>query len=487
MTKLIIAVFDGLQPTQVSPELAPNIYGVAERGVFFENHHPVFPSVTRINAASMITGVTPGLHGLAGNSFVARDYDATRVISALNTEMASIARTGLRVLNATTLQEILSPYNMNYVALGVGTSGNAYAHNPLAETHGGATIHPEFTIPSAIQDYIENRFGEWPAETLPNLPRYERAMNIFLEYVLGDISPEIALIWSSEPDKSQHMYGVGAEESNQALRESDEQFGRLVQFIKSHSMEDETNLMIVSDHGYSTIIDSVDLENQLDGAGFILGSGTGEVLVAPNGGSALLYVGNSDSGVSERLVEWITSQSWCGTVLTSDRLGKIEGTLPLSLIGCDGPRSPDITVSFKWTSDSNENGFPGFVFSTGGIGGQGQHGSMSRYEMNNTLICSGPEFKTGARLISPTGNIDVMPTALDLLGLPVPSNISGRILKEGYRQHNDPVVANSENHVASRTLEVNGKETTYTQEIAISKVGSSVYLDEGNGCRGSDL
>ena len=288
MTKLIIAVFDGLQPAQVSPELAPNIYGVAERGVFFENHHPVFPSVTRINAASMVTGVTPGLHGLAGNSFVARDYDATRVISALNTEMASIAKTGLRVLNATTLQEILSPHDMNYVALGVGTSGNAYAHNPLAETHGGATIHPEFTIPSAIQDYIENTFGEWPAETLPNLPRYERAMNIFLEYVLGDISPEIALIWSSEPDKSQHMYGVGAEESNQALRESDEQFGRLVQFIKSHSMEDETNLMIVSDHGYSTIIDSVDLENQLEGAGFILGSRNGEVLVAPNGGSALL-------------------------------------------------------------------------------------------------------------------------------------------------------------------------------------------------------
>ena len=354
-------------------------------------------------------------------------------------------------------------------------------------THGGATIHPEFTIPSAIQDYIENTFGEWPAETLPNLPRYERAMNIFLEYVLGDISPEIALIWSSEPDKSQHMYGVGAEESNQALRESDEQFGRLVQFIESHSMEDETNLMIVSDHGYSTIIDSIDLENQLEGAGFILGSRNGEVLVAPNGGSALLYVGNSDSGVSERLVEWITSQSWCGTVLTSDRVGKIEGTLPLSLIGCDGPRSPDITVSFKWTSDSNENGFPGFVFSTGGIGGQGQHGSMSRYEMNNTLICSGPAFKTGARLISPTGNIDVMPTALDLLGLPVPANISGRILKEGYCQYNDPVVANSENHVASRTLEVDGKETTYTQEIAISKVGSSVYLDEGNGCRDSDL
>ena len=181
------------------------------------------------------------------------------------------------------------------------------------------------------------------------------------------------------------------------------------------------------------------------------------------------------------------SQPWCGTVLVSDRLGKIEGTLPLSLIGCDGPRSPDITVSFKWTSDSNENGFPGYVFSTGGVGGQGQHGSMSRYEMNNTLICSGPAFRTGERFLSPSGNIDVMPTALDLLGLPVPASVSGRILKEAFRRYNEPVIANGETHVASRALEVDGKETTYTQKIAISKVGSSVYLDEGNGCRDSDL
>ena len=80
-----------------------------------------------------------------------------------------------------------------------------------------------------------------------------------------------------------------------------------------------------------------------------------------------------------------------------------------------------------------------------------------------------------------------MPTALDLLGLPVPASVSGRILKEAFHRYNEPVIANGETHVASRALEVDGKETTYTQKIAISKVGSSVYLDEGNGCRDSDL
>ena len=107
--------------------------------------------------------------------------------------------------------------------------------------------------------------------------------------------------------------------------------------------------------------------------------------------------------------------------------------------------------------------------------------------MNNTLICAGPNFRSGERLLSPTGNIDVMPTALDLLGIPVPDNISGRILKEGYPQYNESIVASSETHISSRTLEVDGKESTYTQKIEISKVGSSLYLDEGNGHRVSDL
>ena len=71
MTKIIIAVFDGLQPTQIDQTNTPNIYRISQEGCFFENHHPVFPSVTRINAATMVTGVGPDVHGLPGNMLVA--------------------------------------------------------------------------------------------------------------------------------------------------------------------------------------------------------------------------------------------------------------------------------------------------------------------------------------------------------------------------------------------------------------------------------
>ena len=83
MTKIIIAVFDGLQPSQINSSDTPNLFKIANSGVFFENHHPVFPSVTRVNAASMVTGVNPGRHWLAGNSFVVRDYNPSVVIPAM--------------------------------------------------------------------------------------------------------------------------------------------------------------------------------------------------------------------------------------------------------------------------------------------------------------------------------------------------------------------------------------------------------------------
>ena len=70
MASVVIAVFDGLQPLQVTSELMPNLAALAAEGVSFQNHHPVFPTVTRINVASIMTGRNPGGHGLAGNTVI---------------------------------------------------------------------------------------------------------------------------------------------------------------------------------------------------------------------------------------------------------------------------------------------------------------------------------------------------------------------------------------------------------------------------------
>ena len=477
MSKVIMVVFDGLQPSQVSEELTPNIHGVASKGCFFEDHHCVFPSVTRANVATLMTGTHPGVHGLLGNNFIDVTYDPTRVISASNTEFDHMNKYDHEILNAKTMYQILQEFNMSYMAIGVGTTGNAYLHHVGggdSDSNSG-TIHPEFSNPSFLSEDILVKFGPWPEEEVPNNVRFSHAMDIFIEYILGEKNPEVALIWSSEPDKSQHAYGVGHHLSNSALEHADKEFGRLLEKLGSNFMDSNT-LMILSDHGYSTIEEVIEVEKIIINAGFRIGTGKGELLLALNGGSALISVGGSDVDTADRLVSWLMKQKWCGNILAGDRIGPIDGTIPLSKIGLGGPRSPDIVFSLNWNSRANQFKFQGRSASFAGAAGQGTHGSISPHEMNNVLICDGPYFGKKRRILTPSGNIDVLPTILDILGVESPHNINGRILKEAYKDTANELVFERNLLKSERTIEDN----VFKQEIILSQLGGSIYIDEGS-------
>ena len=472
MTQILIAIFDGLQPAQIRPDLAPNLARFAERGIFFERHHPVFPSVTRVNAASMVTGLHPGGHGLAANYMLARDYDPTSAFSALEPTLADLQRKTGRVLLAPTLADILSDHGMEYTAIGVGTSGNAYVHNPSADQSGGATIHPDFTLPGHLNERLASRFGPWPDETLPNTPRYRHAIRILTEHILPERQPAVALIWSSEPDKSQHAFGVGSPMSDRAVREADAGFGDILAWLDANDRAG-ANIIVASDHGYSTISETVDVEAQIREAGFT----PQDVIPAPNGGSVLFYTRNRR--VASDLAAWLMPQPWCGALLASEAAGDIPGTLPLSLAGGEGPRAPELIMSFAWNSEANPAGYDGMAASSGGQPGQGQHGSMSRHEMNNVLLARGPAFKTSARITTPTGNTDIAPTVLNLLELPIPTNMEGRPITESLTTTPDSVQWTTTTHTAERQIQ----NATYRQNVKVSKVGHTTYLDEGIGER----
>ena len=474
MTEVLIVVFDGLQPAQVTPELMPNLSRFAEGGVFFANHHPVFPTVTRVNAATMVTGRFPGGHGLVANTMVARDFDPDRVIPAMEPELAELAKATGRVLLAPTLADILSGHGKEYTAVGVGTSGNAYVHNPRADTAGGATIHPEFTLPDSLRDRLVSRFGPWPDEALPNTPRFDRALQILTEHILPERAPAVALIWSSEPDKSQHAAGVGSDLGNAALKEADSRFGGLLDWLDTTGRSGDMDVMVLSDHGYSTVSERVDVESQVRGAGFSDGREPGGVLVAANGGCVLFYVQQSDVDTTRRLASWLMAHPWCGALLSSDALGHIDGALPASLIGLVGPRSPELTMSFRWDPRTNAAGYPGFAYSTSGAPGLGQHGAMTRHEMRNTMIARGPRFKRAIRVESPSGNVDVAPTVLRILGLT--GSMDGRVLEEALAKGPQGVDWTTETHGADCNLEGG----VYRQQIELSRVGGTTYLDEGN-------
>ena len=172
---------------------------------------------------------------------------------------------------------------------------------------------------------------------------------------------------------------------------------------------------------------------------------------------------------------------WCGALLASESAGEIEGTIPMSLAGGDGPRAPELAMSFGWDSRPNSAGYNGFANAAGGAPGFGQHGSMSKHDMNNVLLARGPSFKQKTRIASPTGNVDVAPTLLRLLGLPVPDGMDGRVLTEALANGSGPVEWTSETHTSERR----SRNGVYCQHVRVSTVGTTAYLDEGAGMRNS--
>lgn len=431
--RAVMVVFDGLNPELVTPELMPRLSAFATEGTRLANHRPVFPSVTRLNAAAMVTGCFPGAHGLHANVSLVPEFHPTEPMDALEPQLTELRRKAGSVLFTPTLSHILAGHGRECIAAGVGTSGQAFMHHPDGEDQAlGATIHTDYALPRSLYDYVVDRFGAWPEKQLPNSPRIRRVTDLFLEYVLAERDPAIATIWFSEPDGAEHGTGPHSPVVQQAVRDADQQFGRLLDWLASTGREADTDVVATCDHGQSTIIEAIPLAELLAAAGFAGPGAPGGVIVAGNGGAALFYVQDHDADVTDRLAAWLMQHEWAGPILAADRHGPIEGTLPASLVGLDGPRTPDLLMSFAWRDERNQHGAPGMVWSSGGVAGRGTHGSMSPWEFRTFTALRGPSFKQGEVLDIPTGHPDIAPTLLRALGVAVPEHMQGRAMLEAF-------------------------------------------------------
>jgi phosphonoacetate hydrolase len=246
--RVLIAAFDGLQPSQVRPGLTPTIHRLASDGVTFARHHAAFPTITRVNAASMVTGRHPGGHGLLGNTLVVPEWEPHRAIPALAPELGAIAEAMGRVLLAPTLGEMLCPHALTFGTVVGSTSGNAYVQHPRAARVGGAVLHPEFTLPADHYVPMVERIG-----------RIRQVADVLLGYLLPEVDPDVALVWFSEPDTSQHAARVGSPPAIEALTADDAELGRILAELGRRGVEPD--VLVVSDHGYSTVARRIPIED----------------------------------------------------------------------------------------------------------------------------------------------------------------------------------------------------------------------------------
>ena len=118
------------------------------------------------------------------------------------------------------------------------------------------------------------------------------------------------------------------------------------------------------------------------------------------------------------------------------------------------------------------------IVSAGGTRGKGTHASLSRYDMNNTLVAAGPSIRKGLISEIPSGNIDLAPTILWLLGVTPIKPMDGRVLHEALVNSEVPAPK-----VNVKKLEAS-RETglfRWTQYLKFSEVDGTLYFDEGNG------
>ncbi len=415
----LLIVLDGLRPDYVQPALMPNLHALAERGVVFTDHHAVYPTVTRVNAASISTGAYPETHGLLGNSVFFPRVDATRFLSTGERDnLLRIERLEAPLLAAPTLGERLAAAGQRLLVASAGSSGSSYLLNHTVA--GGGIIHYEYALPAALGEAVRRQLGPPPAAALPNRARNRYIVDAFLEVGLERVDPAVAILWLSDPDTTAHARGIGHPTAVLALSAVDEELERIQDGLRAAGLLETFNIWVASDHGFSTHTGGVDLDALLASFAGELPDGTPRIVA----GGGAIYVRDRDPDTVARIVETLQGSDRVGAIFT--REGRVPGTLGLDVARWDHERAADILYSPAWTGAENRYGYRG----TSATGGTAGHGSASPYDIHNTLVAAGPDLAAGREVSLPTSNVDLAPTFLYLLGLAAAPTMAGRALIE---------------------------------------------------------
>ena len=423
----LLIVLDGLRPDYVTPEVMPNLHALGEHGVVFTNHHAVYPTVTRVNAASISTGAYPETHGLMGNAVFFPAVDPTRFLST--SERANLLRIEEaeegRLLTAPTLGERLQGAGLRMLVASAGSSGSSYLLNHRVA--GGGIIHYEYALPEALGEAVQERLGPPPPAAMPNRDRNRYIVDAFLEVGLEQVDPAVTVLWLSDPDTTAHANGIGHPTSVAALRAVDEEIARIQDGLRAAGRLHEFNIWVTSDHGFSTYTGAVDLETLLAPFAGELPDGSPRVVA----GAGAIYVRDGDADAVDGIVAALQGEGRVGAIFTRD--AQVPGTLALDAARWNHARSADVLYSPAWTDAENEFGYRG----TSASGGTAGHGSASPYDIHNTLIAAGPALQSGLEVALPTSNVDFAPTFLYLLGLSAAPTMAGRPLTEALRDGPD--------------------------------------------------
>src|SRR5437762_8278462 len=501
---VVVVVWDGMRPAFVTEQNTPPLWKLAREGISFRRHHAVYPSATMVNGTAMVTGIYPGKNGIIANHVYRPDIDPHY---SIDVELPAVVKKGDEVsggkyILVTTIAELVQHAGGRTVIASAKTVGLLLDRQAdVGTAKNCVTLFAGKSLPAEIISSITATLGPFPSGHLQQDAWTTKAMT---DCFWKDGVPALSVLWLGEPDLTQHESAPGAPAALTAVKSADENLAAVLSALDQRDARGRTDVFIVSDHGFSTIKRSVDLRRILNDAGFtakieelrIAKDGNqsaggirdktefndqpkpGDIMLAANGGSVLFYVIGHDKKLIRRLVEFLQQSDFAGVIFTKEPM---EGTFALEQARIQTDRAPDVVMAFRWDASKNQFDVPGMIDADWQrAAGKGTHATLSRFDMHNTLIAAGPDFRRGEADDLPSGNVDLAPTILRILGITPLRQLDGRILSEAMTD-SDPATATlkPENKMIEATKAF--PTGSWRQSLQISRVGSTIYLDQGNG------
>ena len=370
---LILISIDGFRWDYQDMVETPALDRLAAGSVKAERMIPVFPTLTFPNHYSIATGLYPVNHGIVGNYFP--NDIRTRWYAMSNREAVQ--------------------------------DGTWYGGRPVwvaAEESGMVTAAYYFVGTEADVSGVPMTYWHEFDESVTGSVRVRKA----LEW-LGlpeEKRPHFITLYFEHVDEMTHAYGPGSAQSIAAIRAVDGYLGELLDGVDDLDVRDEVYIIVVSDHGQTTIrndVESLVIDEivDLEDAEMVDHGAVVFIYLPRNQDERALVIRNTINGT------WDHGRAY------------LKHELPDDWHVPEDAHFADVVVQA-------ENGYK--VFSTRDRVTsrlKGSHGWPREAEdMHAFFLATGPRLPNGVR-IGPIESIDVYPLMMEILGLPITTPIDG--------------------------------------------------------------
>jgi hypothetical protein len=406
--RAVFVCCDGLGRDWVRGDTTPVLHNIAGASLWCAEHSAVFPSVTRVSAASVSTGCFPARHGLHGNRMGLIEGEKIVVRDVGNPDFRTHMRRATGgTLRVPSLAERAAGAG-GFIAFSNVSPGAAYFLDPEHFGHvyhragsyaaGGACIEGADAL-----NVSHDAAGDWAMTQR------------FCSEVLCDRRPAVAFLWLCDPDHTLHGVPLGSPAHADALRGAERCVAEVLRAVARLRTEgDEILLLIGSDHGQETIGDCVDLEDWLAAHGLADSLAAGDVAVAGQGTAALLYA--TDRGRAELLgvLDEMRQEPWAADVVIGENLAGRGFAARGGVIAA---------INMARQAEANPYGVPGRRWVAAEAGkpapiGSGQHGGWGPDETRPFLMANDGGRASGTARRA-TSLVDIAPTIAAFLGLPI--------------------------------------------------------------------